>query len=232
MYQKHCPFLLMIANTYVAPIAAEDVYNLTIDGVSIKINTTNDTVVPNYIAGQAENAKRVVNVTLKNLEITGAGVGSNNEQYNDAAPVVIGWLVANSVDTYVENSKVVGVNNSIKGVAGLVGQITILDGSATVAGAHIKNSVASNVTAVQQNLGGYINWTAPASAQNFAAANFAGTAVAVVVNGASAPRTISLTGTTGKAVFAFNAENGNINALYGDGNPVQLTDSNRGYWYW
>ena len=226
------------AQSVIAPVDAAQIKNLTIDGVEINIYTPGTTVVPDYISGFAAAAQVVENVTLKNLVITGAGQGANNEAYDPENPVIIGWLVAKAENPTIKNSKVVGVNNEIKGIAALVGEIELNDAAA------IENSYAENVTAVQTALPAFRDYQA-IDEIDWATANFAGTAVGIVSNTASTTKSIAINGTSGKAVFVYNTNPAGynpttgvatseapINVLYGNGQPVTLTSVVYGQYWW
>ncbi len=198
----------------VAPVNADVIKNLTVDGVSIDIYTYGTTVVPPVIGGLALDARLVQNVTVKNVAIDADGQGANNENYSTAEPVVIGWLVGSANDITVEGSKVDGVDNTIIGVAGLVGKINLTTGAA------IRNSAATNVETVQTSLPDFVPFE---SMTGWNAANYAGTSVGFVTNYSAAEKSITLTG-NGQPVFFYNALNeaGNayakkINVIYDNG---------------
>jgi hypothetical protein len=107
---------------------------LTVDGVSINITTKADQVVPQFIGGLTENATRVEAVTVKNLVITGAGMGNNNEAYNNTLPSYIGWMVANSSDL---DKKIVNYFDKIGDLSSAQYQVTDM----TCTGAYVTDGV-------------------------------------------------------------------------------------------
>ena len=172
-------------NSAVAPVDAYSIKNLTVDGVSVNIVTTDATVVPEFVSGLAVDAHYLENVLVKDLEIVGAGTGNNNEQYNSEKPSYIGWLVANGTMPTIKNANVQGVNNEIKGIAGLVGKIDLTSSNNA---ASITNSSATDVTMTQEALTGAIQlnkYTYPEEA------NYAGSPVGYITNTSGAAKSIT-----------------------------------------
>ncbi len=200
----------------VAPFEASKVYNLIVDGVSIDIFTKAGQVVYQHIAGLAKDANRVENVTVKNLVITGDGSSNNNEQYSNEYPSYIGWLVAGANNPTIKNSKVEGVNNSIAGIAALVGYVFITDNNS----AKFENATATSVTTPQEQLANFWDFNGGRYDES-KHGNFAATAVGLVDNSTSSAKSIEFAGTTGKPVFLYrNTENGDINVLYDDSKVI------------
>ena len=191
------------ANSSLAPVDAYSITNLTVDGVELEIETPNGYVVPHYVSGLALKAHNIENVTVKNLVITGAGAGNNNEQYYDSYPTVIGWLVANGTMPTIKNANVQGVNNEIKGVAALVGEINL---TSTNNAASITNSSATDVIMIQEAL------TAPVQVGSwFTAANYAGNSVGYLTNNSGSAKSITF---DVEPAFIFNAAS-TINVIVG-----------------
>ncbi|MBQ4540122.1 MAG: hypothetical protein IJA37_02965 [Alistipes sp.] len=186
------------ATSGIAPLNAQIVTNLTVDGVKIDIYTPNGKVVPAEIAGLALNAVDVQNVTVKNLVITGDGANKNNEEYADDEPVFIGWLVANTVNPWIINSKVEGVNSTISGIAGLVGKIDMNSNASSHPGVRIENSSASVTKMAQTALAEDVE----AFDIDWGKANVAGTTVGYIKNSKGADVTVTLKG-NGEPSFIF-----------------------------
>ena len=186
------------ATSGIAPLNAQIVTNLTVDGVKIDIYTPNGRVVPAEIAGLALNAVDVQNVTVKNLVITGDGANKNNEEYADDEPVFIGWLVANTVNPWIINSKVEGVNSTIGGIAGLVGKIDMNSNASSHPGVRIENSSASVTKMAQTALAEDVE----AFDIDWGKANVAGTTVGYIKNSKGADVTVTLKG-NGEPSFIF-----------------------------
>ena len=200
----------------VAPFLAKTINNLVVDGVSIDIFTKAGQVVPQHIAGLAKDANRVENVTVKNLVITGDGSSNNNEQYSNDYPSYIGWLVAGANNPTIKNSKVEGVNNSIAGIAALVGYVFITDNNS----AKFENATATSVTTPQEQLANFWDFNGGRYDES-KHGNFAATAVGLVDNTTSSAKSIEFAGTTGKPVFLYrNTENSDINVLYDDSKVI------------
>ena len=202
----------------VAPVDAEVVTNLVVDGVTLDLVTAivgaTTYVVPSTIAGLAVDAKTVTNVTVKNLVIDAyAYDGTNNtEAYYGDEISHIGWLVAEGTDIYVTNSKVEGVDSNVRGIAGLVGHITLKNA------AQIDNSSATVKTMAQTALTAFAEKKASHK-------NVAGTAVGLVTTNATSPKDIKFKG-IGKPVFLYDTTTG-ITVVYD--NVESKTYKNWGY---
>ena len=198
----------------VAPVDAEVVTNLVVDGVTLDLATNITNVVPTTIAGLAVDAKTVTNVTVKNLVINAYAYDTTNntEAYYGTEISHIGWLVAEGTDIYVTNSKVEGVESNVRGIAGLVGHITLKNA------AQIDNSSATVKTMAQTALTAFAEKKASHK-------NVAGTAVGLVTTNATSPKDIKFKG-IGKPVFLYDTTTG-VTVVYD--NVESKTYKNWGY---
>ncbi len=197
--------------TEVAPFSADVFKNLNIDGVTIAMPTGKtanaEYIVPAKIAGLSISADEVTNVIINGLALNAfAGIdGSNNtEAYYGSNYSIIGWLVAEGTDIYVTDSAVNGVNSNVRGLAGLVGEVTLTQG------AQVKNSSASIAMMAQTALDGVYQF------KQASHKNVAGT-IGKVINKQTNPKDIKFVGGD-TPVMTFDApkDKGGVTVVYGN----------------